>query len=190
MGKIARILLLTESFWAFGSGLFLPIFAIFSERVGGSIVDAGIAAAIFLLATSTLQWPIGYLLDKYHHEKWLIAADYFLESLVFVGYIFIDNKWELFVLQALLGIANAIGDPSWESLYDRHTSLKKSGRSWAASHMFPGYLTAFGLIVGTYLISRHGFSLVFLIGSVFSFTAGVISIFLIKNGASDKHINN
>lgn len=179
MGKIARVLLVTESFWAFGSGLFLPIFAIFSERVGGSIVDAGIAAAIFLVATSTLEWPIGRLLDKYR-EKWFITADYFLESLVFIGYIFVDSKWELFALQALLGVANAIGDPSWESLYDRHTSLKKSGRSWAAAHMFPGYLTALGIILGTYLISRHGFSVVFLIGSAFSFVAGVVSLVSIK----------
>jgi hypothetical protein len=48
MEKVAKILLAAESVWAFGSGLLLPIFAIFSERVGGDILDAGVAAAIFL----------------------------------------------------------------------------------------------------------------------------------------------
>ena len=40
MNKIAKILLGAESVWAFGSGLFLPIFAVFSEAVGGDILAA------------------------------------------------------------------------------------------------------------------------------------------------------
>ncbi|MDD5146265.1 MAG: MFS transporter [Candidatus Pacebacteria bacterium] len=148
MRKIARLLLTVESIWAFGSGLFLPIFAIFSQQVGGSILDAGIAAAIFLFATSVLEWPVGKLLDKYR-EKWFIVLDYFLEALVFIGYIFVANKWQLFGLQVMLGIANAVGNPSWESLYDRHTPAKGSGSSWASSYFYSGCFTALGILLGT-----------------------------------------
>lgn len=179
MNKIAKILLVTESFWIFGSGLFLPIFAIFSQKVGGDILDAGIAAGLFLIVTATMEWPIGKFLDKFK-EKWFIVADYFLEGFVFVGYIFVDNIWSLFVLQILLGIANAIGDPAWESLYDKNTGVKSSGRAWAYSHMYPGYFAAIGILAGSFLVKLYGFNLVFLLGAGFSFLAGVLAIIFIK----------
>ena len=124
---LVRILYGVESIWAFGSGLFLPIFAIFSEQVGGDITDAGIAAALFLFATSTIAWPVSIYLDRFN-KKWFIVADYFLEGVVFLGYAFVTTKYQLFGLQILLGIANSIGDPAWESLFD-NAIPKKSAQS-------------------------------------------------------------
>ena len=59
--------------------------------------DAGIAAAIFLAMLSTLQYPLGKLLDMVC-EKWFIVAAYFLSGMVFIGYAFVSDKYELFVL--------------------------------------------------------------------------------------------
>lgn len=180
MERLATKLLLAESFWSFGSGLFLPIFAIFSSQIGGDITDAGIAAAIFILVTSLIEYPVGKLLDKYK-EKWFIVADYFLEAVIFIGYMFITTKYQLFILQIFLGVANAIGDPSWESMYDKCTPAKRSGSSWANSHLFIGIFNAFGIIVGVSLVDIYGFKSVFALGAIFSFIAGLISIKYIKN---------
>jgi len=182
MDKIAKILLIAESIWAFGSGLFLPIFAIFSEKIGGDILDAGIAAALFLLVTSTLEWPLGRMLDKFR-EKWFIVAAYFLTGFIFIGYAFVANKWQLFVLQILLGVAYAIGDPAWEALYDKHTSDNRSGSSWASYHMFAGYATAIGVLIGSGFVHFFGFSLVFFIGAIFAFLAGMTSALFIRKMA-------
>lgn len=179
-GKIIRTLLVSESIWSFGSGLFFPIFAIFSAQVGGDIIDAGIAAAIFLFVTSVLEYPIGKLLSKYN-EKYFIVADYFLEALVFVGYIFVNNPIQLFVLQAILGLANAIGDPAWESLYGRSAANVNSGKLWADSHMYVGIFNSFGILLGAFLVNIYGFSAVFAIGALFSLIAGIISIKYIKS---------
>jgi len=177
--KIVRTLLVTESIWSFGSGLFFPIFAIFSAQVGGDILDAGIAAAIFLFVTSVLEYPIGKLLTK-HHEKYFIVTDYFLEAFVFIGYIFVTNSIQLFVLQAILGLANAIGDPAWESLYGRSATEKNSGKLWADSHMYVGIFNAFGILLGAFLVNIYGFSSVFMIGAMFSLISGFVAIRYIK----------
>jgi MFS family permease len=177
--KIVRTLLSAESIWSFGAGLFFPIFAVFSSSVGGDITDAGAAAAIFIFVTSVLEYPIGKLLDKYH-EKLFLVTDYLLEGIVFIGYIFVQNIYQLFILQVILGIANAIGDPAWESLYDRSTPNEKSGSAWANSHFFIGIFNAIGILLGSYLVSLYGFSSVFLLGAIFSFIACGISIYFIK----------
>ncbi|MFA7286066.1 MAG: MFS transporter [Patescibacteria group bacterium] len=173
--KIVGTLLAAESVWSFGAGLFFPIFAIYSTNLGGDITDAGIAAAIFIFVTSALEYPIGKLLDRYH-EKFFIVGDYFLEAAVFIGYIFVENTFQLFFLQVILGFANAIGDPAWESLYDRSTPKKKSGSYWANSHFFVGMFNATGILLGSFLVSAYGFSSVFLLGAIFSGCAGFLAL--------------
>lgn len=47
---ISRLILyLTDGFLIAGAGLLAPIFAIFVEKIGGSILEAGIASGIFSL---------------------------------------------------------------------------------------------------------------------------------------------
>ena len=183
MNKIVKILLGAESVWAFGSGLFLPIFAVFSEKIGGDIIDAGIAAALFLLVTSSLQLPLGTWLDRFK-EKWFLVFCYFLTALVFLGYAFVENKWQLFALQIIFGIAIAVGDTAWESMYDRNTEESRSGKFWALYHLCAGYTTALGIMIGSTIVHFYGFAAVFTIGSVFACAAGIIaSLFLDNNPA-------
>ncbi len=177
--RVAHFLLVSESLWSFGAGLFFPIFAIFSEQVGGDITDAGIAAGIFILVTSLAEYPVGKLLDRFD-EKWFIVADYVLEALVFVGYIFVGNVYQLFALQAVLGIANAIGDPAWESLYDKQTPEVGSGSAWARSHMVTGVFNAGGIMAGALIVHTYGFDSVFALGAAFSLVAALIAIRYIK----------
>jgi len=176
---IVRNLVIAESFWSFGTGLFFPIFAIYSSQVGGDILDAGIAAAIFIFVTSLLEYPIGKWLDRFK-EKWFIVADYFLEALVFIGYVFVTNIYQLFFLQVILGIANAIGDPAWESLYGKSTPSEHSGSAWANSHLYIGIFNSFGILLGAIIVKKYGFPAVFVIGAAFSFIAGLLTIYRIK----------
>lgn len=183
MKGLPRTLLFVESVWAFGSGLFLPIFAIFSSQVGGDITDAGFAAAIFIAVTSLLEYPIGKLLDyfhNHHNQKWFLVADYFLEAMVFFGYIFVSNKYELFALQIVLGLANALGDPAWEALYDESTPNHKAGSYWASSHMIIGLATAVAIALGGMLATEYGFKPIFFAGGCISLLAAVLTIAKIR----------
>lgn len=187
--RTVKILFTVESIWAFGSGLFLPIFAIFSTQIGGDITDAGIAAGIFLIVTSSLQWLIGEWIDRLQ-EKWFIVADYLLEAFVFFGYIFVQNIWQLFVLQVVLGIANAIGDPAWESLFGKSIPKASSGKLWSRSHLWIGYASGFGIILGGYLAHHWGFRSIFFVGGVLSLVAAIMSMYLLKNTPGKKNPSN
>lgn len=183
MNSLPRTLLIVESVWAFGSGLFLPIFAIFSSQVGGDITDAGFAAAIFIAVTSLLEYPIGKMLDYYrlhHNQKWFLVADYFIEALVFFGYMFVSNKYELFALQIVLGVANALGDPAWEALYDESTPDRKAGSYWASSHMVIGLATAVAIAFGGVLAATYGFTPIFFAGGCISLFAAVLTAVKIR----------
>ncbi len=164
--------MLADVIFTFGAGLYGPIYAIFVERIGGDILDAGIAWAIFLMVMATLEIPFGKLIDRYGKRIFLAIA-YLLASLVIFGYMFISNTIELFFLQILLGIAFAMGDPAWDAWFSDIIPKKESGFDWAVYHALSGYGQGLAALIGGALAKFIGFQFLFFVGGIIA----IISFF-------------
>jgi MFS family permease len=127
-----------------------------------------------------MQLPLGAWLDKVK-EKWFVVFAYFLTAAVFMGYVFVSSKWELFLLQIVFGVAIAIGDTAWDSMYGRNSEKNRSGRMWARYHALSGFATAVATIIGSVIIHFYGFTAVFVMGSIFAFAAGGVAALFLKN---------
>lgn len=169
MKREVQLLILAEVIFLFGSGLYGPIYAIFVGKIGGDILDAGAAYALFLISMATLEYPVGKMMDRYG-KKYFLFAGYLLATAVIFGYMFVENVMQLFILQILMGIAFAIGDPSWDAWFSDIVPKKSSGFDWAAFHMAAGYGAGFSAIIGGAVAKYLGFSTLFFIG-------GLIAIF-------------
>ncbi|MBU4246124.1 MAG: MFS transporter [Nanoarchaeota archaeon] len=169
MKREVQLLILAEVIFLFGSGLYGPIYAIFVQKIGGDILDAGAAYALFLISMATLEYPVGKLMDKYG-KKYFLFSGYLLATVVIFGYMFVENVMQLFILQILMGIAFAIGDPSWDAWFSDIIPKKKSGFDWAVFHMVAGYSAGFSALIGGAVAKYLGFSTLFFIG-------GMIAIF-------------
>ena len=66
----AKILLYSNNFWAFGEGMLGPLYAVFAEKIGGSILDISWAWSIYLIVTGALVIIIGKISDdRFSKEK-------------------------------------------------------------------------------------------------------------------------
>ena len=75
MNRTMKLLMLSDIFVLTGFGLIQPILAIYVNQdiVGGSVLTAGIASAIFMLTKSLVQLPFSKYLDTHGRKaKWLI----------------------------------------------------------------------------------------------------------------------
>ena len=108
-------------------------------------------------------------MDRYG-KKYFLFAGYLLATFVIFGYIFVENVAQLFFLQVLMGVAFAIGDPSWDAWFSDIVTKKSSGFDWAVFHMVAGYGAGFSAIIGGAVAKYLGFSTLFFIG-------GMIAIF-------------
>lgn len=149
--------------FTFGAGLYGPIYAIFVCQIGGDILDAGIAWAIFLMVMATLEIPFGKLIDKYG-KKIFITVAYLLASVAIFGYMFISNTMQLFLLQVLIGIAFAMGDPAWDAWFSDIVPKKERGFDWALYHAFSGYGQGLAALIGGALAQFIGFQFLFFAG--------------------------
>lgn len=181
MKREIELLLLAELIFVFGSGLYGPIYAIFVQGIGGDLLDVGAAYAFFLIAMATLEYPVGKLIDRYGRKPFLAAA-YLLATIVILGYLFIDTVIQLFLLQVLMGMAFAIGDPAWDAWFSELVPKKDRGFDWAMYHMVSGYGAGFSALIGGAVAQYLGFSALFGIGGLIA----ILSFFIVLSIKSEK----
>lgn len=166
MNPRARILLVSSNLWYLAEGLFGPLLAVFAGRVGGNILDISYAWAIFLIVSGVMNIFIGKISDKHSKEKILVAG-YALNTLVLFGYVFVSNPMQLFLAEALMGVAAAMASPTWYALFSQHETKTSSGKEWGLVTGQAKIATAAAMLVGGYIVTYLSFTALFvLMGSI------------------------
>jgi MFS family permease len=151
---------LGANIWYFGEGMLGPLYAIFTERIGGDILDITWAWSAYLICTGLFYILVGKLFNRKKHKAKLLFTGYLLNALLTFCYLLVDTPIELFLVQIGLGVAEAIGTPVWDALVS-------------------GIAFAFGGLLAYY----YSFDLLFIImGCVQVVAAGVV-FQLMKNNS-------
>jgi len=157
----ARLLLKVSFLVTFAESMLVPMYAAFTEKVGGSILDAAIAYGVFSIATGLVIGLVGTRpVFERHTRRFLIGG--FLGSVACdITYVFVQNKWQLFVAQVVAGLASGLIEPAWDSLFTEgiEHSPAKHWSIWAGgTHLLSG-LAAFG---GGLIVVCSSFSVLFI----------------------------
>jgi len=163
MSRQARNLLSSSNIWYLGEGMFGPLLAVFSERIGGDILDISAAWATFLIISGIVSVITGKLADKYDKKK-IMVTGYWINAIMTFCYIFVSSPEGLFLVQAGLGIASALSTPTWDALLDEYTQDgKDNGTLWGFAEGIPDIVTGGAIIVGGALITYGSFTTLFVI---------------------------
>ena len=187
MNRILKTLLEADGFFILAAGLLGPIYAIFVERIGGNILDAGGAYAAFALASGTLLFLISRWEDHIKHKEKIVVLGYGLGSVGILGYLFISSPIHLFVVQAILGVAEAIIYPAYDALYSVCLDRGKFASEWGLYESMRAIITAIAALSGAFVAELFGFNSLFMIMFIFSLAGLFISmrLFFIKTAKSE-----
>lgn len=165
MKREEKVLLIGASFWWLGEGLFGPLFAVFAGRVGGDVLDISWAWAIYLLVTGALEIYIGRISDRIGHAR-LMVIGWALNTVFTFAYLLIRSPRGLFLVQAGLGVALALADPTWDALYAKFESGKKAGFLWGLEHGVEELITGASIFIGGVIVSYFSFTALFIVMGV------------------------
>jgi len=181
MNKTLKLLILSDIFVFSGFGLISPILAIFikDNLVGGTILAAGIASAIFLVTHSVLQIIFAYIFNP-KDRRWMILIGTFFIAIVPFGYIFSTNIWHLYLIQFIYGLGAAFAYPSWASLFTAHLEKGQRGFQWSIYNSSIGLGTAVTAWAGALIAEKIGFHWVFIMTGGFAVLGLIILFFLEK----------
>lgn len=175
-----KILLLSGGIYLFAVGLFGPIYAVFTEEIGGDILTAGMTYAAFAIAAGLTTFLISRLGDKVKNIENLIIAGFSFGAIGFFGYTLVSKPWHLFIVQTILGLSAAIGAPAWDALYSKHLEKGKFVSGWGMWESVNWITAGAAAATGGLLAQVFGFKALFKIMFMLSLIALFIVILLKK----------
>lgn len=155
MSRSVKLLLIASSLWYFGEGLLGPLFAVFTEKVGGDLLDITWAWSVYLIVTGICYFLVGKIFNRSRYKYRLIIFGYALNTLFTFGYMLVNSVEGLLVVQVGLGIAEAISTPSWTALFASEMEEAEDTFLWGLasghSHVVEGIAIALGGLIAFYL---------------------------------------
>jgi MFS family permease len=149
----SRLLLRLSFLTTFAESMLVPIYAAFTETVGGSILDAGIAFATFSMATGLMVAFVGTRPRFQSHMKSFLILGFTVSATCDIAYIFVQNRWQLFAAQVIAGSATGLIEPAWDSLFtdDIEHSSTHHWSIWAGgTHLSAGTAALIGGVIVAY----------------------------------------
>ena len=175
LNKKTMALLKADIAWFFGEGMLGPLFAVFTERIGGDILNITWAWATYLIVTGFFIVIFGKFSDKIMNKKILLFWGYVLNAILTFGYLLVNNPFNLLLLQAGLGIAAAMATPTWDALYSKYENKKKDGFTWGLADGLSELFTGIAIMIGGFIVVYFSFPTLFVIMGVIQ----VISVILL-----------
>ena len=173
--KTTKILLLGANIWYFGEGMMGPLFAVFAEKVGGDVLDITWAWATYLVITGAMYILVGKFINGKNYKEKVIVFGYALNALFTFGYLFISNPTQLFIVQAGLGLAEAIGTPAWDSLYASNLSDGMDSYAWGLSAGQSQIVTGIAFGIGGLITHFISFEVLFITMGLIQVMAAVVT---------------
>ncbi|MFC1723387.1 MFS transporter [Nanoarchaeota archaeon] len=180
MKKELHILLLSAGLFMLAGGLFGPIYAVFVEDIGGDLLTAGMAYGAFAIAAGVLILFISKWEDRVKHKEKLLVLGYGMSCVGFLGYLFIDKPWHLFLVQIVFGIGEAVSAPAFDALYSKNVQKGKVASQWGAWEGMDYMIGGVSAVIGGGFASLYGFKSLFGIMFILSLAGLLVSFFLVR----------
>lgn len=158
----ALVLLLTaHSAILLAGAMLAPIYALYVDRIGGDLLDASLASAIFATAAGVATLVSARYSDRLRNPKLIVVLGYFIMGMGFFAMGLVNSVWQLLIVQAIIGLGEAVYTPAFDSLYTSHIERGKSARQWGAWESMYYFTTATGALLGGLLVTAFGFEVMF-----------------------------
>ncbi|MEK6937338.1 MAG: MFS transporter [Nanoarchaeota archaeon] len=185
MKKELKILLLAFCFSSFAFSMLSPIYAIFVEEIGGGILEASYAIAIFTFSSGVLIYLVSRLEDKVKHLEYLLSLGYLVNAIAFLSYVFVSKPVHLYFVEILFGIGIAVLSPVFDGLYSKNLDKGKYVSEWGDWEALGYLIGSLSALSGGFLTAKFGFKTLFLVMFFLSLVAFLISLTLIPSSRKD-----
>lgn len=162
LNKGSKILLIGGGIWYFGEGMFGPLLALYTQEIGGSILNISWAWSVYLLVYGLLSIWFGYMSDRFRKE-WLMLGGYALNAIFTFGYLLVNTQYSLLIVQAGLGVAAAMATPTWNALFGQYAAKEVNGYAWGLSGGVTNIITAIAILIGGLIVSNYSFTVLFIV---------------------------
>ena len=174
MKRSAKMLLFASSLWYFGEGLFGPLFAVFSEKIGGDLLDITWAWSLYLFVTGLFYIIIGKIFNRTVWKSKLIIVGYALNTLFTFAFLLVDDTTSLMWVQAGLGLAEAISTPAWDAAFSSEMEDTNDTYIWGIANGQSFIVSGIAIAIGGLIANYISFEALFILMGCIQLIATII----------------
>jgi MFS family permease len=172
-----RIFTTVSSIWAIIFGFIGPFYVVYIERLSGGIEKLGLAFSIMVLLQSLTSYCAGRFSDRLGRKPFLFITAY-ADAVILLLYTVIQETYQLYLLQGILGITNGVGDTISTSLLGDLTVREQRGREVGKFNAIVGFSSAVGLSLGGYMAKFYGLKSLFYLASIVVVLSTILLFFI------------
>jgi len=170
-------------------GLIGPFYVVYVAELSGGMEKLGLAFSIMILVQAGTTYFAGHFSDRLGRKPFLFLTAY-TDALILFLYTIISKTYQLYILQAMLGITNGIVTTISTSLLGDLTVKAKRGKSIGRFNAVVGLSSGIGLFVGGYMVKIYGLKSLFYFASIIVALSTVLLLFIKEdNGKGQSHSN-
>lgn len=174
LNRPLRVLLVNDTMVLIAASMIVPIYAVYVGKIGGDILDAGLAAGVFAMVAGVTAIIAGKMTDRVKHQGKIIGMGYLFTGVGFLLYIFVNSIWQLLAVQVLVGLAQASATPAFDALYTKHIGSKKQASSrWSLWESGNYFAIAIGSAGGAAIVKLTSFATLFIVMAGLCFISSV-----------------
>jgi MFS family permease len=163
MGKRTSILIWSSNLWNFADGMLGPLFAVFAQKVGGDILNITWAWGAYLIIMGVGIIIVGQLSDTYSKQNMLFAG-YVMQTVCTFGYLLVNSSVSLFVVQAGMGLAAALANPTHYALLSQYSrTSEREGSMWGLADGRDKIAIGLAVFIGGVVVSTWSFTALFVV---------------------------
>jgi MFS family permease len=166
-----------SSIWAIVLGFIGPFYVLQVEKLSGGMEKLGLAFSIMVLVQSATTYLAGRFSDRLGRKPFLFLTAY-TDAVVLFLYTVITETYQLYILQAVLGMTNGVVGTISTSLLGDLTKKEKRGRSVGKFNSIVGISSSIGLFFGGYIVKLYGLKSLFYLASVVVALSTVLLFFI------------
>lgn len=161
MNKALKLMLFVSAMFTLADEAFLPLYAMFVSDIGGGLLTAGQAYAVFGISCGILIFIISRWEDRVNHKEKLVVVGYGIKVLGFALLLAVAKPVHFFAVQAVLGIGEAVAVPAYDSTYSKLLDQGKFAREWGMWEATWYITAAVAGLVGAFVAQKFGFPALF-----------------------------
>lgn len=179
LNRIIKYFVLSDLFLWGGWGLVNPIFSVFLiEKIpGATLATVGGVTAVYWITKSLVQLPVSVMLDKHKGETddfYTLILSLVLAGFSALAFLLAKDVTTLYFVSFIHGLAFGLYAPSWSGIFTRHMDKDHLAFDWSLDSTTIGISSGIAAFIGGALASAYGFSVVFVLASIFSFASALL----------------
>jgi len=169
-------------------GTYYPDYVV---NLGGTPTILGIISAVSFLALALVQFPGGYLADKYG-RRWLVSSLTFGVALSYIFYA-VAPSWHFILIGALLANLCLLYQPALNALFADSLPPEKRGMGFSIVNLIMSVSTTPAPLIAMFLVASYGpilgMRIAYTLVTIFYFAAAVIRLKLKESMRNVEKLN-